>query len=99
MRLTLKLLFETIASMHRATTTPRETAAPPDETRGRLLHDAAAVFGDVEFPRATVLPAAAGRFGARGSRRATVRDICARASANAAAVNYHFGDKDGLYSA
>jgi len=80
-RLTIKRLFETIVSMQRPTTAPRETAAPPDETRSRLLHAAAAVFGDVGF------------------RRATVRDICARANANVAAVNYHFGDKDGLYSA
>jgi TetR/AcrR family transcriptional regulator, regulator of cefoperazone and chloramphenicol sensitivity len=42
----------------------------------------------------------AGRvFGERGYERATSKEICERAQANIAAVNYHFGGKDGLYAA
>lgn len=39
-------------------------------------------------------------FGRRGFQGATVRDICREAqAANATAVNYHFGNKAGLYEA
>ncbi len=36
-------------------------------------------------------------FAAQGYRRVTVREICAAAKANVAAINYHFGGKYGLY--
>jgi AcrR family transcriptional regulator len=42
----------------------------------------------------------AGRvFAERGYVRATSKEICELAQANIAAVNYHFGGKDGLYAA
>jgi len=54
--------------------------------------------GDVET-RARLLNAAARLFAERGFARVTVRDICDKATANVAAVNHHFGGKDGLYQA
>jgi AcrR family transcriptional regulator len=47
--------------------------------------------------RARLLKAAGRLFAERGFKKVTVRDICRAARANVAAVNYHFGDKDGLY--
>ena len=48
--------------------------------------------------RAKLLEAAAQVFADRGYRNATIREICRRAGANVAAVNYTFGDKLGLYT-
>ena len=56
------------------------------------------VTGDQET-RERVLNTAARLFAERGVERVTVRDICQQARANVAAVNYHFGGKDGLYTA
>lgn len=47
--------------------------------------------------RERLLNAAGQVFAEQGFRAATVRDICQQAGANIAAVNYHFGDKEGLY--
>ena len=44
-----------------------------------------------------VLTAASRLFAANGFEKVTVREICRAADANVAAVNYHFGDKLGLY--
>src|SRR5215510_14744096 len=49
--------------------------------------------------RQRLLEAAGEVFAARGFRAATVREICQRARANLAAVNYNFGDKERLYAA
>jgi AcrR family transcriptional regulator len=46
-----------------------------------------------------LLEAAGEIFAEYGYRAATVRQICEKAGANIAAVNYHFGDKEGLYMA
>ncbi|NJL59272.1 MAG: TetR/AcrR family transcriptional regulator, partial [Desulfobacteraceae bacterium] len=47
--------------------------------------------------RQNLLAAASEVFVERGYRNATVAEICKRAGANNAAVNYHFGDKETLY--
>jgi len=47
--------------------------------------------------RARLLKAAERLFADRGFKEVSVREICRAARANVAAVNYHFGDKLGLY--
>ena len=37
-------------------------------------------------------------FAEKGYRDTTIAEICEKANANIAAVNYHFGDKESLYS-
>jgi TetR/AcrR family transcriptional regulator, regulator of cefoperazone and chloramphenicol sensitivity len=49
--------------------------------------------------RQRLLEAAGEVFAKRGFRHSTIREICGRARANLAAVNYHFGDKQRLYAA
>lgn len=49
--------------------------------------------------RSRLLETAGEVFAQTGFREATVRDICRRAGANIAAVNYHFGGKEQLYRA
>lgn len=60
----------------------RSNAPPPDD----------------EKTRARLLSAAGELFAERGFRGATVRAIAARAGANVAAVNYHFGGKARLHT-
>jgi len=49
--------------------------------------------------RQRLIDAAATLFANRGFENVTVREICKASNANVAAVNYHFGDKAGLYRA
>lgn len=45
-----------------------------------------------------LLDAGAQEFAEHGFRHASIRQICARATANPAAVNYHFGNKERFYA-
>lgn len=51
-----------------------------------------------ERTRARLVEAAREVFAEHGFQGATVREICRRADANVAAVNYHYGSKHGLLS-
>lgn len=64
---------------------PRRTGTP-------MREDGAAT-------RQQLLEVAGRVFAEHGYARATSKEICKRARANVAAVNYHFGGKDGLYAA
>jgi AcrR family transcriptional regulator len=48
--------------------------------------------------RTKLLDSAGQVFAERGFQAATVREICARAGVNIALINYHFGDKEKLYT-
>jgi TetR/AcrR family transcriptional regulator, regulator of cefoperazone and chloramphenicol sensitivity len=53
----------------------------------------------VDDTKSRLLTAAGEIFAEKGYEAASVREICQRASANIAAVNYHFGEKRQLYVA
>ncbi|MFO1021402.1 MAG: CerR family C-terminal domain-containing protein [Planctomycetales bacterium] len=58
-----------------------------------------AELATTEDTRERLIHAAGEIFAEKGFRSTTVREICDRANANLAAVNYHFGDKFQLYLA
>jgi AcrR family transcriptional regulator len=64
--------------------------------RGQPLRPGRRTAPDDET-RQRLLDAGRELFSEDGFHRVTVRDICHLARANVAAVNYHFGDKFGLY--
>jgi AcrR family transcriptional regulator len=77
-----------VAQHARRRSRPAATGAAPRRQR--------AVDSDV-VTRERLVEAAATLFAANGYAKVSVRDICAAASANVAAINYHFGGKTGLY--
>lgn len=52
---------------------------------------------DAQKTRLRLLEAASEIFGKKGFWSATHEDICKKAKANSAAINYHFGSKENLY--
>jgi len=57
------------------------------------------VMGGGVDTKQRILEVARGAFAEHGVKDATVRDICAKAGANMAAVHYHFGSKEKLFMA
>jgi AcrR family transcriptional regulator len=70
---------------------PKSRHAPPPRTRS--------VRSDGVETRALILQVAGELFADKGFERTTSREICLAAGANMAAVNYHFGSREGLYEA
>jgi len=64
-----------------------------------LSQPVSSAAGSASATREKLLEAAEAVFADRGFRDAGVREICRVARVNLAAVNYHFGSKEGLYSA
>jgi len=52
---------------------------------------------DAELTRQEPLSAGSEVFAAKGYRDTTIAEVCERAGANNAAINYHFRDKETLY--
>jgi TetR/AcrR family transcriptional regulator, regulator of cefoperazone and chloramphenicol sensitivity len=65
--------------------------------KGRAAPAGRGVSRADDATRDRLLKAAERLFADRGFRKVTVREVCRAAHANVAAVNYHFGDKLGLY--
>lgn len=55
--------------------------------------------GHTASTKERILEAASDIFGRQGFKATTIRRIAASARVNIAAINYHFGDKEGLYAA
>jgi len=66
--------------------------------RSNVLAKSPPPSSEADPTRAKLIAAAGEVFADMGFQAATVRDICQRAGANVAAVNYYFRDKLGLYT-
>jgi len=71
--------------------------AGADLTRSAARSSGTRVSDTDRETRQRLLDVATGLFSEHGFDNVTVRDICTKAQANVAAVNYHFGGKTGLY--
>jgi TetR/AcrR family transcriptional regulator, regulator of cefoperazone and chloramphenicol sensitivity len=71
----------------------------PSSSRRSVKPRPRSVRSDGVATRGQILQVAGRIFAEKGFERATSREICTTAGINMAAVNYHFGGKDGLYDA
>jgi len=76
-----------------------DTAPKKSRTAAKRSPARTAMREDGAQTRQQLLEVAGRVFAERGYVYATSKEICERAGANIAAVNYHFGGKDGLYAA
>jgi AcrR family transcriptional regulator len=74
-------------------------AKPPAASRRSPAKRPSASVADLAATRERLITVAGEMFAETGFEQTSVRDVCARANANVAAVNYHFGSKFGLYEA
>ncbi len=63
-----------------------------------MIESPVPTLSTADSTRQRLLEAAGEVFAEKGFRDATIREICKRAGANIAAINYHFGGKERLYS-
>jgi AcrR family transcriptional regulator len=66
---------------------------------GRARSEKKLAMDDRENTRSQLLEAAGQVFAEKGFERTTAKEICQRAGANTAAVNYYFGGIEGLHAA
>ncbi len=79
------------------TTRVAVSAEPRVRAQRRAGRAASRSAGSDQETRARLLKVSERLFADRGLKDVTVREICRAARANVAAINYHFGDKLGLY--
>jgi AcrR family transcriptional regulator len=93
-----KSLFNIIQNLIQAKTLNRHLIYSRFSTSKKLKENTVAQREDGKVTRNRLLNAACEVFAEKGYRNARVAEICRRAGANVAAVNYYFGDKAALYA-
>lgn len=74
-------------------------ADAPNQQGAKAVSGDPAGTKNAKSTRARLLRVASEQFAESGFRNTRTQDICQAAGANVAAVNYHFGGKEGLYKA
>lgn len=88
----IERLIQALAWTGRPVNVEAQRRVAPEAAAGRKTHDSQAT-------RAALLRAATRLFAEVGFDGTTVEQIAAAAGVNKAMINYHFGGKDGLYTA